>query len=198
MGEAPRRARPVTRGWKGSERYEVVGVLGEGAMGCVYEAFDRHRGERVAIKTLRHFDASAVYQLKQEFRTLADVRHPNLVRLYELLNDEEEGVVFSMELVEGRDFVAHARGISLRPDGATRKLPASSAAFDRLRAALIQFVEGVAALHAAGSLHRDLKPSNVLVTSEGRVVVLDFGVATELRGKRNPDADGDVVGTPAY
>jgi serine/threonine protein kinase len=198
LGEAYQGARPVTVAWKGSERYEVLGSLGEGAMGCVYKAFDRHRNERVAVKTLRHLDGGALYRLKQEFRTLADVRHPNLVRLHELLSEQGDGVFFSMELVDGRDFVTYARQRSPRPDGAINKLPGSRAVFEKLRPALVQLVEGVAALHAAGRLHRDLKPSNVLVTSEGRVVVLDFGVATELRGSRDVAGDGDVVGTPTY
>ena len=73
-----------------------------------------------------------------------------------------------MELVRGVSFVDYARG----PDGATLST-------DRLRAALRQFIDGVSALHRRGKLHRDIKPSNVLVTSEGRVVILDFGLIAE-------------------
>jgi hypothetical protein len=192
-------------------------------MGIVYEAFDRERQERVALKTLRNFDASNIYRLKQEFRTLADVSHPNLVRLYELVATDRDEAFFTMELIEGTDFIGYVRGARPHSEGSATEIitvaspgrhVASAAApetdsvrpprrptpdFDRLCAALHQLVVGVHALHEAGKLHRDLKPSNVRVTPEGRVVILDFGVATELR--RRPEAtsgEDEVVGTVAY
>src|SRR6516164_6997569 len=202
--------------WKGTARFEVLGCLGRGGMGIVYEVFDRQQHERVALKTVLHFDPVSLYRFKQEFRTLADVLHPNLVHLHELVAGDGDEVFFTMELVEGTDFMEHVRvaGRSA-PEGNTRTKvvtidtahrrtrkaeaeglaaievdPAprgpAAADFGKLRPALRQLVEGVRALHAAGKLHRDLKPSNVLVTPEGRVVILDFGVATELR--RRSDA----------
>jgi serine/threonine protein kinase len=156
-------------------------------MGTVYEAFDRERGQPVALKKLRHFSPAAFYLIKQEFRTLAGVVHPNLVRLYELVATEAHDVFFTMELVKGAEFLAHVRG----------RGPAD---FDRLRMALRQLVDGVSALHAAGKLHRDIKPSNVLVTPEGRVVLLDFGVAIDLwdsdNGASRPEEP--IVGTASY
>jgi hypothetical protein len=194
----PSTAPPI---WKGSDRYEILGSLGEGGMGCVYEAYDRHRNERVAIKTLRHVSAGALYRFKQEFRTLADVRHPNLVQLHELFADDEDSLLFSMELVHGSDFIAHVRGPTIPPGPGREPERRTLAAVDfvRLRAASIQLVEGIAALHAAGKLHRDLKPSNVRVAPDGRVVILDFGVATELRGVPSAEAEEEgLVGTAAY
>lgn len=79
---------PPTAGppqWTGNARYDVVRRIGEGGMGVVYEAFDRERGQAVALKSLLNFTPSALYRFKQEFRTLADVHHLNLVRLYELV-----------------------------------------------------------------------------------------------------------------
>src|SRR5579864_2643480 len=97
-------------GWTGNERYEVIRKIGSGGMGVVYEAFDRERAQPVALKRLLHFSPGALYRIKQEFRTLADVHHPNLVRLYELFMTERDGVFFTMELVHGSDFLVHLRG----------------------------------------------------------------------------------------
>ncbi|HTB78071.1 MAG TPA: protein kinase [Polyangiaceae bacterium] len=217
--------------WKGNDRYDVVSRIGEGGMGVVYEAFDRERGQIVALKTLQSFSPSALLRFKQEFRTLSDVHHTNLVRLYELVVAEGENVFFTMELVNGSNFLAHVqnrsterKGLSLSPlqsvahtrlDADTaplalessaravsmRPLPKTSPAdADLLRPALRQLVEGVQALHRAGKLHRDIKPSNVLVTHAGRVVLLDFGVATDFsrRGDELVSDSDEIVGTVRY
>ena len=92
----------------GTERFEVVRRLGHGGMGVVYEAIDRERQGRVALKTLRHVDAEALYRLKNEFRGLQDLEHPNLVGLGELI--EERGQwFFTMELIEGVNFLTYVR-----------------------------------------------------------------------------------------
>jgi serine/threonine protein kinase len=230
---APTEALAELADWKGTDRYEVLRCIGRGGMGAVYEAYDRGRGQPVALKTLLHFDPAALYLFKQEFRTLAKVHHPNLVRLYELVATEGDHVFFAMELVRGMDFLAHVRkegavpilgrkvcdmasletavqrssvppaapqSTPARMESSKPSRPQCTADLDRLRGALRQLVEGVQAVHAAGKLHRDIKPSNVLVTSEGRVVVLDFGVATELR--RSAEAGlgekSHIVGTALY
>jgi serine/threonine protein kinase/tetratricopeptide (TPR) repeat protein len=212
-------------GWKGTTRYEIVRRIGAGGMGAVYEAFDRDRRQRVALKTLLRFSPAALYRFKQEFRTLADVHHPNLVHLYELVVSETDPVFFTMELVPGTDFLSHvlrvavarisdvptesgkSRGPAKRSSSAapfaTRheaRLGESPAHVERLCAALIQLVEGVQALHAAGKLHRDIKPSNVQVAPTGRVVLLDFGVATEVPRVVEEAVTDDplIVGTPRY
>ena len=92
----------------GSERFVIEKKLGAGGMGVVYQTFDRERGERVALKTLPRMDAKSIHRLKQEFRALADVTHPNLVCLHELVADGEEWF-FTMDLVEGVDFLKHVR-----------------------------------------------------------------------------------------
>jgi hypothetical protein len=155
-------------------------------MGVVYEVFDREREELVAAKTLLHFEPGALYQFKQEFRTLADVRHPNLVRFHEFVQRGDNDVFFTMERVRGVDFLRYVRS---QPGD-----------LGHLRRALRQLVDGVAALHEAGKLHRDIKPSNVLVTEEGRVVLLDFGVATPIAKRHStaPTPSGELVGSAAY
>jgi hypothetical protein len=167
-----------------SDRFEVRRHLGRGGFGEVYEAFDRERSARVAIKLLRRTEPEDLYRFKQEFRALADLTHPNLVRLYDLVVDGPT-TLFTMELVEGVDFVDF-----VRPDGRT---------FDelRLRSALVQLAEGLAALHAAGKLHRDVTPSNVLVTREGRVVIVDFGLAARLT-RTGELSRARLMGTPEF
>jgi serine/threonine protein kinase len=189
-------------------------------MGVVYEAFDRERKTRVALKTLIHLDPDSLYRFKNEFRTLADIQHTNLVRLDELCCEEGRWF-FTMELVKGVDFLAWVRPLDpeftrrrashqgptvLMPTGnATGQLTtpappnAPSARFDepRLRAALGQLAIGLDVLHRAGKIHCDVKPSNIMVTPEGRVVVLDFGLATDITQPKSM-RDSTVVGTADY
>ncbi len=243
----------------GTSRFRVLRRLGAGGMGVVYEVHDRDRDLRVALKTIQHFDASALYRFKKEFRTLEDVVHPNFVRLWELFSEEGRWF-FTMELVEGIDFLtyvcspdrhAHASSESSsarRPattqgptpgkttepgsDGAvwnpansdgtasptTRREPcttedsgkqsrfalaeahaAGRSNLERLRLASRQLAGGLVALHAMGKLHRDLKPSNVMVDKRGRVVILDFGVAIELKQQDDPLAtERATEGTVSY
>jgi eukaryotic-like serine/threonine-protein kinase len=170
----------------GTERFVVLKRLGAGGMGVVYEAEDRARGEIVALKTLRHATPAAMYRLKQEFRSLADVAHPNVVCLYELFV-EESRCFFTMELVHGVNLVDYVRG------GAQSRL-----SIDRLKSALGQLVQGLSAVHRLGKLHRDIKPSNILVTPAGRVVILDFGLITELFPDTLAGAERVIGGTPEY
>jgi eukaryotic-like serine/threonine-protein kinase len=170
----------------GTERFRVARQLGSGGMGIVYEVHDCVRDEVVALKTLRRTGAADFYRLKREFRSLADVSHPNLACLYELFV-EEDWCFFTMELVKGVSFVEYARG----PDRAQRS-------DGRVVHALRQLVEGVSALHRRGKLHRDIKPSNVLVTTDGRVVLLDFGLTAELVASHSGQMSYVRGGTPAY
>jgi eukaryotic-like serine/threonine-protein kinase len=171
--------------------YRIERRIGDGGMGVVYEAFDEQRRQRVALKTLTVADADTLYRLKKEFRLVAAMTHPNLVRPYELVI--EDGVAFfTMELIDGVSFLEYVRG-----PGAIAGEPLSPAAESRLRTCLQQLVEGVAALHRGGLLHLDLKPANVLVEQSGRVVILDFGIAERLSpGTRGPQTA--FAGTPDY
>jgi len=170
----------------GTSRFRVLRRLGAGGMGAVYEVHDRDRDEIVALKTFLRTGAADLYRLKREFRSLADVTHANLACLYELFV-EDERCFFTMELVRGLNFVDYVRAADR-----TRRF------HDRLIPALRQLVDGVVALHARGKLHRDIKPSNVLVTPDGRVVILDFGLITELMPLHAGEASAVQGGTPAY
>ena len=224
----------------GNERFVVRRTLGKGGMGVVYEVQDTERGAVVALKTLRHIDPRALYRFKAEFRTLADVAHPNLVRLGELFGDGDAWF-FTMELIDGVDFLTWVRGtpgahadtaamttratplderseamggnaplgIDERSEAMGGGNPAGFAGREggnaplgiderKLRAALRQLAEGIAALHAAQKVHRDIKPSNVMVTRQGRVVILDFGLATDADRPDRLDSGTTVVGTAPY
>lgn len=138
----------------GTDRFTVIRRLGAGGMGVVYEVHDQARHEVVALKTLRRTTPAGIYRLKQEFRSLAGMSHPNVVCLYELFV-EDSRCFFTMELVRGLNFVDYAR------QGSEGRL-----SIPRLTASLQQLIIGVSALHRFGRLHRDIKPSNVLVTPD--------------------------------
>lgn len=193
-----------------STHFELRGRLGTGGMGVVYEAFDRERGARVALKTLNAWSPERLYLFKREFRALADLHHENLVRIYELFADGDSWF-FTMELLEGTDFLSWVGALPSaeeRPTGSTQPAPAAptSAAAPpplalqldeaRLRDGLRQLASGLVALHSAGKVHRDLKPSNVWVTPLGRVVILDFGLVADTAAPA--DLKGARFGSPSY
>src|SRR6478609_5561692 len=97
-------------------RFVVERCLGEGSMGAVYLAYDRARATKVALKTLRRVDASGIYRFKREFRALADVSHTNLVELHELFSEGSDWF-FTMEYVEGQDFLSYVLGANHQTAG---------------------------------------------------------------------------------
>lgn len=165
-------------------RFQLVRTLGRGGMGSVYEAIDPQQTQRVALKTLLGESPSHLYRLKREFRSLAGLEHPNLVGLHQLFIDEH-AAYFTMELVEGCDFLSFVR----QGAAPSERLQDES----RLRQALVQLCAGVRVLHEAGKLHHDLKPGNVLVTPAGRVVLLDFGLVRDVSS-----VEATTAGTAAY
>lgn len=225
------------REFVGTDRFTLLRRIGTGGMGVVYEAHDRKMDKVVALKTLALSEAAHIYRFKREFRTLADVSHPNLAALYELMTDGHNWF-FTMELVKGVTFIQYVRPedadgpntdvdntlpeprtfeprtadseadteIFDSSDVSTVTVPslvddnsASAANYlldeQRLRSALRQLAEGVHRLHEMGKLHRDIKPSNVLITGEGRVVILDFGLVEDI----NPELHETLLaGTPDY
>lgn len=169
---------------RGVKRYVLGPRIGSGGVGVVYEAVDLQTGEEIAIKTLARIGPESLRRFKDEFRSLTDLVHPNLVALYEL--DVAAGHwFFTMERVRGSHFLEH-----VRPEG-KRHEPA-------LREAMKQLFAGVSALHAQGKIHRDLKPSNVMIESGSRVVVLDFGLVAELDAATGTTDAEKLSGTAIY
>jgi hypothetical protein len=169
-------------------------------MGVVYRARHLPSGELVALKTLQRLTPDALYRFKGEFRIVAGLAHPNLVTLRELVSDGRTWF-FTMELLDGVDLRTHVGGAAATIQRASSAdiVAYTPEALTRLREALGQLAAGLAALHHAGVLHRDVKPGNVPVTTTGRVVLLDFGLAGELnpQGLYHSSA-GQVCGTVAY
>ncbi|MBX3201389.1 MAG: AAA family ATPase [Labilithrix sp.] len=195
--------------------------LGEGAFGVVEEAIDQERGLRVARKSLKRLGTEARMRFKSEFRALADLTHPNLPLFFELFTEGDDWF-FTMEVVDGtpldawvrgpdvsspgsvarsrtRSLVTHmssvqdARDASSAEVGARTLAPIVDGAEPRLRSAIEQLRRVLSFLHARGYVHRDLKPSNVRVRADGRLVLLDFGLATRIG-----DVEERFVGTTAY
>ena len=174
--------------------YEIVGWLGAGGMGEVYRARDPRLGREVAIKLIADAfatDAGRLRRFEQEARAAGQLNHPNILSVYDV--GSEAGAPFIVsEVLEGESLRRRMRGGALPP----RK------AIDYAR----QAAEGLAAAHDKGIVHRDMKPDNLFITNEGRVKILDFGIA-KLRGPddesaRHPlgteTADGVVMGTAGY
>jgi serine/threonine-protein kinase len=152
-------------------RYLVLSLLGRGGMGEVYAAYDPELDRRVAIKLLHlaRGTAAARERLVREARALGKLSHPNVVQVHDV--GEHQGDVFvAMELIEGEPFDAWCAG-------------AGKPAFSQILAAYRDAARGLAAAHEKGIVHRDVKPSNLLLGKDGRVRVLDFGIA----------ADGDAA-----
>ncbi len=145
-------------------RYVVLGRLGAGSTGTVYEAFDRTLDRRVALKVLRrHLASIHGDRFIREGQALARLSHPNVVQVYEV--GESEGRAFiAMELVTGRTLGQWGRE-EPRPD------------WRACVEVYLQAGAGLAAAHEQGLVHRDFKPSNVMLNAQGRVCILDFGLA---------------------
>lgn len=168
-------------------RFVLERRLGSGGFGSVYAAYDHARETRVALKILARTGGRDVFLFKQEFRSLADLDHPNLVTLYELERDPQDIWFFTMELVEGVPF---DRWVRPPPDARLDEA--------RLQSAFSQLVAALHYLHSQGRVHRDVKPANVLVSKEGRVVLLDFGLAAAPESVGTGLVPGHGAGTKHY
>ena len=177
--------------------FRIIAKLGEGGMGAVYRAEDTKLGRDVAIKVLpEEFTAHAerLARFEREARVLASINHPNIVTIHSV--EHAGGTHFLvMELVEGQAL--------------NELIPPLGMALERFFSLAIPLADALAAAHGRGITHRDLKPANVMVGADGRVKLLDLGLAKLLEPARGPEAktalltepiteEGKIVGTVAY
>ena len=181
-------------------RFTLLDQVGAGAMGTVYSAFDPELDRKIAIKFLRgeleESQQRARGRMRREARALAKLNHPNVATVYEV-GEVGDRLFIAMELVDGQPL---ERWMEARPP------------WREVVAVFREAGAGLAAAHAAGIIHRDFKPGNVMLGADGRVVVLDFGLAAPNATTPTEENDGDpetvpierltatrgVVGTPAY
>ena len=175
--------------------YEIHSPLGAGGMGEVYRARDTKLGRDIALKMLpaeMAQDPERLARFRREAKALAQLDHPNIVTIHSV--EESDGVHFlTMQLVEGQPL--------------DRLIPKGGLPVEQIVEIASALGDALAAAHEKGIVHRDLKPANVMVTNDGRVKVLDFGLAKDVRGANLGDATltsasqtqvGVVMGTPAY
>jgi len=169
-----------------ARRYEIIALLGEGGMGAVYEARDLELSRTIALKTIRREfggNQAIIERFKQELILSTQVTHRNVVRIFDL--GEAEGMKFiTMEYVQGIDLrtMIHERG----------KIPPEECV-----EIIIQVCRALDAAHSVGVIHRDLKPQNIMKDRNGRILVMDFGLARTLEGD-GMTMSGALVGTMEY
>ncbi len=172
--------------------FRIERELGRGAVGIVYLAHDTKLDRSVAIKSLPAevmANPKARSRFAREARLLASVNHPNIATIHEVIEDAEGVGYLVLEYVPGQTLAERIAGARLKPDEAL--------------SIALQIAEAVAAAHEHDVIHRDLKPGNIKITPEGKVKVLDFGLAKAVGGEAANQQStitepGRIIGTPAY
>ncbi len=165
--------------------YKILQKLGEGGMGAVYLATDLNLGRQVAIKVLapqRVADEESRRRFLHEAKAQAMLSHPNIATFHEVV-EHEGGVCIVMEYVEGTPLTAHIKSRDLRTD--------------EILDIAIQIAEGLKAAHDHSVIHRDIKPDNIMITSDGRVKITDFGLA-RWKGASTLTQKGTRLGSAYY
>jgi tetratricopeptide (TPR) repeat protein len=161
-------------------KYVAVKELGRGGMGAVYKAWDQPLKRWVAIKVLLGTGAKdEIARFRREAQTAAALRHPNIVGIFEVTSVGDKHII-AMEYIDGKSL-------------AGLKMPAGKAA-----EVMGRVCEAVEYAHSRGIIHRDIKPHNVMIDTEGKPFVMDFGLAKSLENQSHITMQGTVVGTPSY
>src|SRR5262249_17493265 len=156
--------------------------LGAGGMGVIYKATDTRLERQVALKLITPFfsDTNGRRRFEREARAASQLNHPNIVSIYDV--GEQDGVTFLvMELVAGRS-LSHV-------------IPRDALPIEHAVDYPRQVADALAAAHAAGIVHRDIKPTNIMVSDDGRVKILDFGLAKRVESLRMEDSVTNVTAT---
>src|SRR5690242_11227447 len=165
-------------------KFELHELIGEGAMGAVWKAYDSVIRRFVALKLLSRAGrpADVRHRFLGEARAAGALQHPNIITIYDL-GESDDQLFIAMELVDGRDLSSL---IALNdPLALERKLDI-----------VIEVLQGLYYAHQRGVIHRDIKPSNVRIASDGSVKIMDFGIARLQTG--DITGSGAIVGTPTY
>ena len=191
LAEQAEATRPTEAGIRALGRYLLLAQIGEGGMGTVYRARDTRLRREVAVKVLSPAVAAQpdlVTRFEREARAVAALSHPNVVGIHDV-GYEADTHFLVMELLDGQ---------SLREATAGGRMPAA-----RAIGYIVQVCDGLAEAHAKGIVHRDLKPGNIILTRDGRAVLVDFGIAKTLTDDVGAQSTfvtmaGGVMGTPQY
>lgn len=165
-------------------RYKILGTLGQGAMGTVFLAEDPALKRGVAIKVVRQGlgDGGVLARFRREAEISARINHPNIITIFDVGEDAALGPFLAMEFVDGEGLDAHGEAGPVPPE--------------ELMSLLIQAAQALEAIHREGIIHRDVKPSNFMVAKDGRLKLMDFGVARG--GDASLTTTAGFLGTPAY
>jgi eukaryotic-like serine/threonine-protein kinase len=166
--------------------YEILGVLGRGAMGVVYKARQVGLNRLTALKMILsgvHAGKEEIARFRGEGEAVARLQHPNIVQIYEV--GEHTGLpYFSLEFVDGGSLQAKLDGSPMHAQSAARLM--------------VQLGSAMHYAHQRHIIHRDLKPANILMTSDGVAKISDFGLAKKLEGEAGHTTTGAIMGTPSY
>jgi len=170
------------------ERYQIQEAIGQGGMGSVYKAYDRLLGRHVALKVLRWRDEkNALQRFMREAQIASSLSHPNIIRTFDVIEQDELSLIIVMELINGRNL--------------SEIIMEGKLSSEHSVALVIQICEALIEIHSKGIVRIDLKPSNIMVEISGRPVIIDLGLARFLEEKSDQTditRTGAIIGTPAY